>query len=823
MFSSDSTSAGSAAFTQDVFSDVTDTPSTNSGFSSTFSNNPLNNLYGNDDFPRFGPKTLWIKDLVLVQNKAFWINGEPTYNIVWHEPFPSAQGYVYGNFQLIRQGLQTFIQIRTPNDGFGVGGVFARCMFMMIGNTAAAGNATGTVFVDGVSNSTSVDWSNMSVGPASINTTQNPQTTPMYAASVHAGANETYNIHDFRLTANQGGGVFTIAGVVVYSENSTLSIDQFPGLTYNNKTQAKTSVNATLPLPTFGTSLGGRSVIYKTITAGYSTSTLGVSTINSIAQGNISTSILNVTTGDGSKFTAGQGIITASNSGATPYIGVIQSISTDALTVYPQLPFGVSSAIYTYFKAGQSLAINASLNILSYTYLGSDLSTMPFIDGYQKYCVWGNNVAGVTLLDNSNAMVFTSAAGFVQCEGYFSAAEIEWAGMSFAVLSGTMIVNGLPVFSHNNIGFTGVLKKTVFMDAGPGWNNFAFFPGSSHINVGLTKINMYRRAHDLSPTFGILAAYDTLQAFIPHNTNATFIPPGIFQRVFGDALLFKGPWVRAVGATMPGGIGYFGATTTCTLNFQYYGDRMAVVTGSSIGAGGSLTFAIDSGANLGATSMNTVIMPAGSNASLTFHSVSLVVQGGTVLISAIDFFRPQGEMSNIQTFSPVQPPLQINQMPAGSVIQVVQNWWNTTVTGGNTAIGTNVWWDIPGSAVNISPRSIRSKIYVQVSLSAVSSNVGGAGMRLCRNGMPIGLGQNSAGNTNLVSTAIALPANTDTPPLSNVFNYLDTPGDSSALTYKLQAASWFSPGTWINQSIADTADGRHQRASSSITLTEIAG
>lgn len=694
MFSSDSSSAaGPAAFTQDVFSDVSDTPTNNTGFSSTLSNNPLNNLYANDDFPRFGPKTLWIKDLVLEPNKAFWINGEPTYRIVWSEPFPSAQGYVFGNVQIIRGSHQTLVKLRSQGDGIGVGGVFARTMFLMAGNSAAAGSATATVAVDGVTNTTSVDFSNIASGAAGT-TTQNPGNTPWYAAFVHAGANETYQIHDFRLTANQAGGVFQVAGIIVYSENSTLSIDQFPGLTYNNKAVAKTTTNTTLPIPSFGTSIGGRATIWKNVSTGYSMSTLGASTITSIAQGTALTNILNLTTGSGQNFSVGQGIVTASSSGASAYVGIIQSISTDALTVYPTLPFGISNTIYTYFSAGQSLAINASLMINSLTYLPTDISTNPYLDPLNNFAVWGQNL-GMSCIDGIwNSVCFSSAAGFIQCEGYFQGAEIEWVGMSFAVLSGTMCINGLPAYNHNNIGFTGALKKTVFRDAGPGWNSFAFFPGSSFVNVGISKIDLYTRRHDLSPTFGILAAFDTLQSFVPRANNATTLAPGIYRRIYADQLLFKGPWVRSTGATMPGGVAYTGSTTTCTLGFQYYGNQFSIVGGASLGAGGSMNISIDSGVNLGATCLNTVV--AAASPSLTFHSVSLAVLGGTCLIGAVDFFRAYGEMKNIQTFSP-NPLLQVAPQ-----IPIISEWMPyTPVMPTGTFTSINGWWRRVGDTMEV--------------------------------------------------------------------------------------------------------------------------
>lgn len=644
MFTNDSGSAaGPNAYVQDVFSDTTDTPNTNSGFSSTVSTNPLNNLYGNDDFPRFGPKTLWIKDLVLLADRSLWINGEPTYQIVWHENYPSAQGYVFGNVQLFRQGRQTVVKVKSQGDGFGVGGVFARVMFLMAGN--ASGSATATVAVDGVANTTVPDWSTL--GPGNLGN------TPFYGAFVHAPANETYNIHDFRLTANQAGGVFTIAGVIVYSENSTLSIDQFPGISYNNKTQSKTTVNSTLPLPSFGNSLGGKSVIWKNASAGYSMSTIGISTITSIAQGNNNTNILNLTTGTGQFFSVGQGIISASNSGASAYVGIIQNISTDALTVSPSLVFGVSNTIYRYFNGGPSLTINPSFSILAYTFGSTEFITSgftsPYLDPFQRFAVWGSNI-GASFMDGTNpALCFGGASGFIQCEGYFSAAEIEYVGMSFSVLSGTMAINGLMAYNFNNVGFTGISKRSVFTDAGPGWNSFAFYPGSSFTNVAINRIHLYHRRRDFSASYGILAQFDTLQAFVQRANNATFIAPGMFKRTFADQLLIKGASVtRLIGATFPGGIAY-ACGQSSTVAFQYYGNQFSVVGGASAGFGASLNLSLDAGLNQGSTAMNTVF----SGTSTAFHSVSLAVLGGTLIIGAIDFFRPVGEFTNLQTFSPL--------------------------------------------------------------------------------------------------------------------------------------------------------------------------
>lgn len=664
---------GANSFVQEAFSDITDMPSNNTGWSSTVSSNPMNNLYANDDSPRFGPKTLWIKDLVLEPNRINWINGKPTYRIIWNEPFPSAQGYVFGNVQLVRRGDQTFVRLKNVGDGAGVGGVFARCMFMMVGYgsqgltiASTAANATGAVAVDGTSNSVTLDWSN-AVGPSITNGAPlaMPGTVPMYFPIVADTSNEAYNIHDFRMTANQDGGAFQIAGFVVYSENPSLTIDQFPGVTYNNKTRSTSTANTTLQLPSMGGSLGGVATIWKNAAAGYSMSVFGQTTTQSAATGSSGTNLMTVTTGQGASFSVGNGVI--SYFGSTPYVGLVQSISTDTLTVFPTLTIGVSGNIYRYFQSGQSLVINGSLNILSMSFGATELAKTNMFQGYSganiytdpqlRYYLWGNGI-GMTTIDSTwPALSIAPTTGAFQCEGNFNCAEIEWVGMSVAVLSGTMMVNGFGSYNHSSLGFTGLLKKTVFSDAGPGWNSFAFNPDANFTNVAISRINLYQRNRDVSASYGLLAKFDINQAFVPKTTNATMGGPGVFQRLYIEQLMLRGPWVRSAGTTIAGGMCYYGSTTTCTVGFNYFGTGFCV-HGLSLGQGGSMNLSLDAGANQGVTSIGTII-----GAGSTFHSASLAVLGGTVCLFGIDFYRTYGEMKNLQTFVGVTATAQINPIP----------------------------------------------------------------------------------------------------------------------------------------------------------------
>lgn len=675
MFGNDSGAAGGPiAYVQDAFPDISDTPTNNTGFSTTISKNPMSNLYGNDDFPRYGPRTLWIKDLVLEQDRSKWVNGEQTYRIIWNENFPSAQGYVFGNVQLVRNGDQTFVRSRSVGDGFGVGGVFRRVMFIMTPTTSTS--ATGTVKVDGVSNATVADWSLLPL--------LDPSTTPIYNAIVQAAASDTYDIHDYQLVANQAGTVFQIAGCVVYSEHPALTIDQFPGSTYNNKTKSTTTAGVTTPLPSFGASTGGNSVVYKNQSANYSISNLGATTLITGGVGAVSTTTLNLTTGTGASFLPGYGVIgnwgVSGSIGLSQYVGVIQSMSTDAATVYPTIPGGISGLVYRHFIGGQSLAINASFHQLAYTFGSTEINrvgfgvSLPYLDPNQRFAVWGHNV-GATIIDGTwPAIGFSGTNGFLQVEGYFSAAEIEWIGMSAASLHGTMCINGLPIYNHNNIGFTGTLKKSVFSDAGPGWNQFTFFQGASHINSGVMRINMYTRRWDQSASFGLLANFDTLQSWVKTTPGTTGVCPGTFRRLFADQLPFKGmSWIRSVGATWPGGVAYSTSGITSSLTFQYYGRHFALL---GLATGFSMSMSFDG--NSMAPVMNAMV----TSATFGFHTVGVSFfpsGGGTAVICGLDYTREIGEMNSLQQFSSVFIPVPAVK-PSAPTVQSLTNGSAATYT-----------------------------------------------------------------------------------------------------------------------------------------------
>lgn len=640
LFTSDPGSQSSGnAFDQDAFIDLSLAADNNTGFSSTISSNPLGLNLANDDCPRLGPKTLYIKDLVLVEDHALWIQGKPTYRIVWNENFPAAQGYVFGNFSLVRG---RFLSIRQAGDGIGITGVFRKCAFIVTAATAATG--TAQLALDGA-NTTTVTLGAATFG--ALDGDQNLFKGNKYAAFVHASSNETRDIHDFRLTAIQTN-TLNLVGVVVYAENSGRNIDLFPGITYNNKTRVATTAGATLALPSYSGNLGGRALIYKAQNGAYTLATQPAPNVQSVATGSSGTNLLNVTTGTGASFPLGSGI--AAFYGATGYLGNVRSVSTDTLTVSPTLPFGVSGLIYKTYSAGQSLAIASSQMAFAQSIDFNKILgfTNYYADPQGQYQIWGSGI-GFTLVDGQwNSLLGQNVTtGFLQVDGYFSAADIEFVGQG--VLHATFNVNGLPAFGLN-AGQTGCIKKTIFTDAGPGWNSVNFTFGISYSGIGINRINLFQRALPQGLSYGLLSSLDTLSSPVPGGAvNATLLTQGIYRRHFADQLYFVGPWVRSAVSTAAGGIAYAGSTTNCSLNFQYYGKNFAVL---GINAGQSLALALDGGAAAG-FNFNTMQ----SVATEGFHSVAITNgTGSTALVHAIDVMRTQGELTNLQRTTPLNLP-----------------------------------------------------------------------------------------------------------------------------------------------------------------------
>lgn len=619
LFTNDSGAAGGAVdYIKDVFSDVSLQASNNTGLTDSATTNPLGQFFGNTDASLYGVKTLWIKDAVLISDRTKWISNKPTYRVIWTESFPAVKGYLFGNVSSSAQSGLSGFTLRDVADGFGVGGKIRRLTWIVDGNTSAT--ATAQQVLDG-SNTTTIDFSGIISGDA-----------PVYRQ--HAASNESNDLHDYRLTSLQAS-TLKVLGVQVYFENTGANIQQDPGVTYVDKSKVSTTAGATFALPAMGSSLGGRSIIKKTSSSGYALSSQYSQSVLSIAQGSSGTNLVTVTTGHGASFPAGTGFVVAQ--GSSMYVGMVQSVSTDTLTVGPTLGFGLSNAIYSMWKAGSTHVISASLmqmtGSLDLSFCGT---TYQLLDSCGRYGAWASNM-GATTVDGVNSSVFLGASGFINVGGYFNAAEVELVGG--AIHSATMCIDGIPAWSFN-AGISGVIKQTLFTDGGPGWHNVSIQAGASMGAIGFAKLNVYNRKNDVGSSVGLLSGFDTLQAYTDRTSiNSTMMALGAYRRVFADQLPLKGSWVRGATYTAAGGANFYGSSTNSILSYEYYGKNFAIIGTAASAA----TMTIDGVGTANTFNAMTTVASEG------FHKVVYTVgSGATAQIQAFDYTRSQGEIESAQ-------------------------------------------------------------------------------------------------------------------------------------------------------------------------------
>jgi|688.fasta_scaffold03389_5 hypothetical protein len=155
----------------------------------------------------------------------------------------------------------------------------------------------------------------------------------------------------------------------------------------------------------------------------------------------------------------------------------------------------------------------------------------------------------------------------------------------------------------------------------------------------------------------------------------------------------------------------------------------------------------------------------------------------------------------------------------GSIIQVQ----STTLVNTFSAAPNGTWTDVTGMSVTITPRTTNSRVLI-----IVSAVIGGSGTtakaRLLRNipsantvianGTASGSRQSSMfGSFNTVD------GNQDVPATSN---FLDSPGSTSPITYKLQINNDNTVTVYLNRSPSDLDSATGGRYISTITAFEVA-
>lgn len=656
--------AAAATYLQDVFDDVSLPANVNTGYTDTALTNPMGYKFQNDDNPKYLKKTLYISGFNLVQDRSKWIGNKETYEIIWHETFPGVNGYCFGDCRLLNQQNGKSIAINIQNDGIAVAGVIRKLSWLVNGSPLATG--TAELWTDGVDLASTISFG----GTEPQNATNGVN---KYLSILHASANATKDIHEYRLTANQFG-TLNVVGVVVYFENTGANIDAFPGNTYVGMVKQTTTANVGITLPVVAGLLGANTVVKKSAADAYSLSTIPTPYLNTIGIGSSGSNSISVSTGTGASYPIGTGVI--GYVGTSFYIGSVTNQSTDTLTIAPTLGIGLSGNFYKSWFASSTATIGATLNSISYSVDLADQNQFSDSNGFfltgnnfyysepnGRYRVWGQNLAYSNVQGYPGLSFSGGTAGFLQVEGRFTGAEFEVNGLG--VLHATLMVNGTPGWGINT-GITGILRKTVFSDSGPAYNIFSMTNGTSLSGCAISKINLYSRAPDFNSTLGILAHFDNYSTNAGRSAHsATTMSYGGWHRTFSDSLNLTGSWSRGASTGHAGGVYYVGTSTNSILTFGYYGTNFALV---GFG-GGSLTCTLD-GASFGAS-----IGFVNSVATLGFHNVIYTTVGNTPTIAAFDFLNaPTSDLRNIQKFLPrkelvniIQPPINSSDTPRGAV------------------------------------------------------------------------------------------------------------------------------------------------------------
>lgn len=632
--------SGSNEYDKDVFKDITVAANSNTGFSNIPAKNPLGAFFLNDDLPKYSVKTLWIKNISLIQNRSLWINNKPTYQILFDEQWPGVYAYAAGDIRARNNNNGISLDIRQIDDIFGLSGVIRRVMFLV--EPSGLATATADILVDGVDTTRDITVSNSS---ASTNTNGYNK----FSAFVHGSSNEDKEIHDYRITPNQQDAI-SVVGVIVYYQNASSDIDLFPGSTYVNKDKKTTTSITTAGFTTISSPTGANTLIYKTPSDTYAQDVLLAQTQITTGSGSATSTSIDVTTGHGASFMAGYGI--AAGAGSTYYVGTVTNISTDTLTVSPSLPFNlVGATLHKLWYAGTTVTIGTTYYSLKYSLDAQLMNVLNNPNGFgltgtgnfyystkeQDARVWGRNILNAEINGYAGLAFSSTVNGFIQVDGYFSAAEIEVVGAGFLDYSAS--VNGVASTYAYAATLLTTSKFTVFSEAGPGWNSFNIVQGTSFTNCVITKINLYSFSNN-GITFGKLASYSDIGSQISRGTlSASMMQIGTHRRVYADSLFLQGSWVLGQTFTAAGGNFYYGSSTNSKILFQWYGKDIALIGTAASAA----TLVID---GLGsANTFNSMI----SIASEGFHTLEYTVgSGATALIAAIDYTRTRDEFINLQ-------------------------------------------------------------------------------------------------------------------------------------------------------------------------------
>ena len=163
-------------------------------------------------------------------------------------------------------------------------------------------------------------------------------------------------------------------------------------------------------------------------------------------------------------------------------------------------------------------------------------------------------------------------------------------------------------------------------------------------------------------------------------------------------------------------------------------------------------------------------------------------------------------------------------LPAGSAGGIIQVKSTTMTTTATYSISGMTWTEVGGLTTTITPTRSDSKILVMANIGGISSNgeYQRYGMALRRNSTNIGVNSDGVNHTRANWTYYGRNFG-NTPDTFAVFNHLDSPGTTSAVSYKVMITTEGSYTLYINRSVTDSSASSVFRCASSLTLMEISG
>lgn len=190
------------------------------------------------------------------------------------------------------------------------------------------------------------------------------------------------------------------------------------------------------------------------------------------------------------------------------------------------------------------------------------------------------------------------------------------------------------------------------------------------------------------------------------------------------------------------------------------------------------------------------------------YTLTLPAETGTIVTSATT--------SGISASALTTGTIPKARMYAGAVLQVVQTVKTDTFSSSSAS-----YVDITGLSLSITPSSASSRILLVAAVSAIEGATNSLYLRYVRNSTAIGVGD-AAGSRIPATSGIRYPTS-DTGGIGSLtMVFVDSPADTSAITYKIQIGLQGGTG-YVNRSPDDTNTAGRGRYVSTITAMEIAG